>query len=343
MTTLAGPTWDDLNATVLLSLPSYFVTPVPTTTPTHLATPFPSDPNAFTGGPKRPTDPVSLASGGRHTWYFGGTLTVTHGEIPLGAGTTGASARIGLVTPTGSVTWLEQSERVHHRNRRPTVPTVSAAVGHRGRRDRGEAGPGKPLTALAPTVSTIEDGTVALDGRMQNAVTPPHWTFTGTIGSFGVFRNAHPRGWAWTTARDSGARTGQVQQLSAERNGTQRFLVHADQPVWLVRSEAPAPGWHATVQPVDPTGSTTAGAARSTPVVSLKVTQRVKVLRRRLRGHVHYAPGECPGRAGPLGPRWASGRRRWGVRARRLAPATEGPAPGHASPTVSTRPTVNTD
>jgi hypothetical protein len=288
--TLAGPTWDDLNVTVLLSLPSYFVTPVPTSTPTHLANPFPSDPNAFTGGPKRATNPVSLASGGRHTWYFGGTLTVTHGEIPLGAAATGASARIGLVTPTGSVTWLTRSERSTTgtgagRALQFQLPSATVAAGI-----VVQAGPGKPLTALTPTVNTIEDGTVALDGRMQNAVTPPHWTFTGTIGSFGVFRNAHPQGWAWTTARDSGARTGQVQQLSAERNGTQRFLVHTDEPVWLIRSEAPAPGWHATVQPVDPTGSTTTGAARSTPVVSLKVTQRVKVPAGDFVVTFHYAP-----------------------------------------------------
>jgi hypothetical protein len=151
-------------------------------------------------------------------------------------------------------------------------------------------GPGKPITAATPEVDTVEDGTVALDGRLQNAVTPPHWTFTGTIGSFGVFRNARPHGWAWTTARNAGDRPGQVRQLSAGRDGTQRFLVRAQNPVWLVRSEAPAPGWHATVQAVDATGSRARGSATSAPVVSLKVTQRVKVPAGDFVVTFHYAP-----------------------------------------------------
>jgi hypothetical protein len=273
--TLAGSTWDDLNVTVLLSLPSYFVTPVPSASPTHRATSFPSDPNAFVGGPTVPSDPIRLAAGGRHTWYFGSTLTLTSGEIPVD-GAVGPSARIGLITPTGSVAWLAPSAVADNGGAegalrfRLDVPTVAAGI-------VVQNGPGKPLTAVTPEVDTVEDGTVALDGRLQNAVIPPHWTFTGTIGSFGVFRNSRPHGWAWTTARNAGDRPGQVRQLSAGRDGTQRFLVHAQNPVWLVRSEAPAPGWHATVQAVDLTGSRARGSATSAPIVSLKVTQRVRV------------------------------------------------------------------
>jgi hypothetical protein len=181
---------------------------------------------------------------------------------------------------------LDKSEQTHMGSELRfdlRVPTVAAGI-------VVQNGPGPPLTAMTPQVDTVEDGTVALDGRMQNTVTPPHWTFTGTIGSFGVFRNSHPRGWAWTTARKAGDRPGLVRQLSAGQNGTQRFLVHALDPVWLVRSESPAPGWHATVQPVDPTGSTAKGAAASTPVVSLRVTQRVKVPAGDFVVTFHYAP-----------------------------------------------------
>jgi hypothetical protein len=150
-------------------------------------------------------------------------------------------------------------------------------------------GPGGTVTALAPQVTTIEDGTVALDGRMQSAVTPPHWTFTGTVGSFGVFRNASPRGWAWTTPKSPGGRSGQVRQLSAGINGTQRFLVRAQNPVWLVRSEAPAPGWHATVQRADATG-TGSGPTTSAPVVSSGVTQQVELPAGDFVVTFHYAP-----------------------------------------------------
>lgn len=287
--TLAGSTWDDLNVTVLLSLPSYFVTPVPSASPTHRATSFPSDPDAFVGGPAVPPDPIRLAAGAGHTWYFGSTLTLTGGEIPVDGGAVGPAARIGLITPTGSVAWVAQSVRPADRAAGTALrfsldaPTVAAGI-------VVQNGPGKPITAATPEVDTVEDGTVALDGRLQNAVTPPHWTFTGTIGSFGVFRNARPHGWAWTTARNAGDRPGQVRQLSAGRDGTQRFLVRAQNPVWLVRSEAPAPGWHATVQAVDATGSRARGSATSAPVVSLKVTQRVKVPAGDFVVTFHYAP-----------------------------------------------------
>ncbi|HEX3564983.1 MAG TPA: hypothetical protein VHU17_06390 [Acidimicrobiales bacterium] len=274
--TLAGSTWDDLNVTVLLSLPSYFVTPVPSASPTHRATPFPPDPNTFTGGPLVSAGPIRLAAGGRHTWYFGSTLTLTSGVIPVDGGAVGPAARIGLITPMGSVAWLAKSAPADHGGAGAALrfsldaPTVAAGI-------VVQNGAGKPLTAATPEVDTVEDGTVALDGRLQTAVIPPHWTFTGTIGSFGVFRNSRPHGWAWTTARNAGDHPGRVRQLSAGRDGTQRFLVRAPNPVWLVRSEAPAPGWHATVQAVDATGSRPRGSATSAPVVSLKVTQRVKV------------------------------------------------------------------
>jgi hypothetical protein len=286
--TLAGSTWDDLNVTVLLSLPSYFVTPVPSAAPTQRSTPFPLDPNAFAGGPKQPVGPIRLASGARHTWYFGGTLTVTSGEIPLVGAAVGPAARIGLITPTGALSWLAPSAQAGHGSGGALrfevgAPTVAAGI-------VVQNGLGKPLTVATPEVDTVEDGTVALDGRMQNAVTPPHWTFTGSIGSFAVFRNAHPRGWAWTTAQHAGDRPGQVGQLSAGRNGTQRFLVQAPNPVWLVRSEAPAPGWHATIQAVDATGSIARGAATSAQVDSLPVTQRVRVPAGDFVVTFHYAP-----------------------------------------------------
>jgi hypothetical protein len=286
--TLSGTVWDELNVTVLLSLPSYFVTPVPTTpsptTPSPtLATPFPAYPSLF--GAPTVNDPVPLAAGGRHTWYFGGTLTVGSGEIPLSGAPANASARIGLVTPSGSVDWL--------------AGRVGASTGPGGTTGSGASfrfqlrsptpaagivvqnGPGPTVTALAPEVSTAEDGTVALNGRMQGAVNPPHWTYSGAIGAFAVFRNAHPRGWAWTTARDPGGRPGRVQLLSTGIDGTQRFLVRASDPVWLVRSEAPLPGWHATIQPVvvgaTGTGQGSRGSPVTAPVASSTVTQRVEV------------------------------------------------------------------
>ncbi len=280
-TTLSGTIWDELNVTVLLSLPSYFVTPVPTTPAPQLATPFPVYPNPF--GVPPVNSPIGLAPGSSHTWYFGGTLTVGSGEIPVHGASAAATARIGLVTPSGAVRWLGRPVRtstgaagsgatsLHFRLPGPTL--AAGIVVQNGR--------GGSVTALTPEVTTAEDGTVALNGRLQSEVIPPHWTFSGTIGSFGVFRNAHPRGWAWTTAQIPGGASGRVQQLSAGIDGTQRFLVRAADPVWLFRSEAPIPGWHATLQPVDVEGNGPVSRPQrspvAAPVVSSTVTQRVAV------------------------------------------------------------------
>ena len=54
-----------------------------------------------------------------------------------------------------------------------------------------------PLSVGTPTAVTAQTGEVALNGRLQYGVTSPHWKFTGTIGSFGVFHNTQARGWAW--------------------------------------------------------------------------------------------------------------------------------------------------
>ncbi len=275
--TLAGTTWDRLDTRVLLSLPGYFVTPVPGRSPAVTATPFPGASEPYTGHPTPVVRSVTLRHGQSRTWYFGGVLATTGGTVPVAGGRTGA-ARLGLVTPTGGVRWLTSSEtslpapgrgrgRSTVRFHLPTsVPAAGLVVS-----DPSSAS--AAVTVGVPTVVTVGDGEVRLDGRLQYAVTPPHWVFEGTIGSFGVFSNTRARGWAWAAPLVRGPlppRTS-VTASPAAPDGTQRILVRAGGPVRLVRSMAWSTGWQATVAPVtgDPAreGAPTSLAVRADGVV----------------------------------------------------------------------------
>jgi hypothetical protein len=245
--TLAGTTWDDLNATTLLSLPGYFVTPVDPTSPTDV--PFPPHPAVYNSAPVPRVDSYRLATGESHRWYFGGVLTVDSVTVPVLDGSP-ADLRVGLVTTSGGVRWLPT-----------TTTTDTGAGGHRSLEARlprptqaggvivESTGPGRPEVGV-PIVDTAEAGTVALDGRMQFGVTSPHWVFTGTLGPFGVFHNSRARGWAQVRAPTGGAPpTGSTVTAEATgEDGRQQITVHTTGPAVLVRSETWSAGWRATVQ-----------------------------------------------------------------------------------------------
>ena len=86
-TSLAGPVWDELNVTTLLSVPSYFVTPAP------------GSAASGSDGPD-PDGPFAVARGAVHRWYFGGELTLQSWSVPIDRGR-GSSAQVGVVDGLG--------------------------------------------------------------------------------------------------------------------------------------------------------------------------------------------------------------------------------------------------
>ncbi len=261
---LAGPVWDTLNATTLLSVPSYFVTPaapVPASTASAAgAFQFPSD---VLGGymasdhPPASTDgPFPLAATAVRRWFFGGLLTVAGWSLPLDGGT-GRGLRVGLLSRTGQLRWLPPAD-VHrsgpagHRTAEVTLPVPTVAGGV-----VVQAGRSGHLVVGAPSARTAEAGEVVLDGRMQAGVTYPHWTFTGTLGPFGVFHNPDARGWAWLEAPSGGpaAAGSTVSAAAPGPGGGQRITVHATAATELDRSESWATGWHAMLRSVPPSGA----------------------------------------------------------------------------------------
>ena len=95
---------------------------------------------------------------------------------------------------------------------------------------------------------------MALDGRMQFGVIPPHWAFTGTDRLLRRLpqHRGPGLGLGQCPRRGGPAAAGQLgdRRWPPERTGDQQITVHATSPVVLDRSESWSPGWRATVQPV---------------------------------------------------------------------------------------------
>ena len=199
---LRGAVWDDLDATTLLSLPSYFLTPIGPQPVAGASVPFPSDPSAerrdYTGAPLPTDDPVVLAPGRTHTWYLGAALSVFHWSVGFDQGRPG-DLEPGEVTASGAVRWTGSAATAHG-STLTVVPSASPIAGIvvRNRSSR-------PVVLRVPDATTAETGPVALDGRMQYGVYPSHWRFVRTLGAFGVFANTRARGWAWATDARGGA------------------------------------------------------------------------------------------------------------------------------------------
>lgn len=280
--TLAGDTWDQLNVSTLLSLPGYFVTPLPSpapgpTVPYADAVRFPGNIAVYNSSPAPVATSHDLTRGVSRTWYFGGALTVDRLAVPLLAGVPGA-LRVGLVAVTGGVRWLPSTDITPTRSKGQTSLDFDPAAPVRAAGLVVEPVGGGHSTVGTPTAVTAEAGAVALDGRMQFGVVPPHWAFTGLIGSFAVFRNTEARGWAWVSSPGGGpaAAGSSATTRASSENGDQQVAVHATSSVVLDRSESWNPGWRATVQPVSASPLHPAtGTARNVTVHKVGVTQGV--------------------------------------------------------------------
>jgi hypothetical protein len=264
----------------MLSLPSYFVTPVVSssgggTGSGATAVYYPPDPLRPNSAPPGTPATTDLPAGRSRTWYLGTALTVDQLDIPV-AGGSPAHLRVGLLSATGSVRWLPpgQVSTVGSGAGRSVQVALPGPVAAGGLvvQNRGSTRAGVGV----PTVHTAEAGEVALDGRLQYAVTPSHWVFTGTLGSFGVFRNSRARGWAWLDG-PGGAPAPAGSSVTATApglGGGQTISVHATSAVTLQRSESWTTGWHATIR-TEGTGAT--GAPRPVDVVQHGVIQTVAI------------------------------------------------------------------
>ncbi|HTX01514.1 MAG TPA: hypothetical protein VMD59_22205, partial [Acidimicrobiales bacterium] len=144
-----------------------------------------------------------------------------------------------------------------------------------------------------------------LDGELQGSLYPPHWRYAGTVrtpkgDNFSAFVNTRTRGLAWLQPPDGGqpntalhVRGASLRVLQEPDIAPETMLVDTPVAATLVRSEAYAPGWSATI---DPLGG---GPARTEPAEKLALdlsngndllVQMVHVPPGRYRITWHYAP-----------------------------------------------------
>ncbi len=246
---LAAGSWDDLDVGTLLSLPGYFMTPLPLGGSAPTAVSYPNPIHPYNGFPDAATGPVSLRPGTSHRWYFGSTLTLRSlqftDSLPLGRGT--PRSAVGLVGPRGQLSWIEVTGDQTAEGPSTGLVTVQLPPGTSAAGVVVRSTSPTGLFVGIPTVETVQGGWATLDGPMQYGTTWPHWAYTGDFGSFGVFVNTRALGWAWPSAPGRTlSRTTSVTAGPPTADGGQRIVVHAAGPLDIDRSVAFADGWEAT-------------------------------------------------------------------------------------------------
>ncbi len=267
---LRGPVWDDLDATALLSLPVYFVTPTGSGPPAGSPLQFPPTPGAavrdYTGAPLPTDTPLTLAPGASHVWYLGGPLSVSAWSVPVERGSPSDLAA-SVVTARGGTAGATVRSATGR-----SVQVAGSGAGIAGVAVRNRSN--RTVVVGVPSADAAETGPVTLDGRMQYGVDASHWRYVGTLGPFGAFVNLRARGWAWTSGPVGGSPAAGTAVTAGPpaADGSQSIGVRAAAPVDLVRSMSWTPGWQASARPV---GANHATAARSLVVRADGIVQQV--------------------------------------------------------------------
>jgi hypothetical protein len=227
---VADGTLDQLDTSVLLTLPSYLTT-----------SPGGNGPGA--GPPTAGRRDVAPRQGA--TWYLGATRDVSKVEVPDAAAKRDAAAgtQLGLVAPDGSAQWF-RARAITASALAITVPRPVAAVAVAAQAQR------TPCSLGAPAITAADGGVFVANGQLQGGLVPPRWTFAGFDGSFAIFANhraqpplviqalpGRPAAGAWI--RGAGG-------VPAEPTAATVFSPHGAR---VVRSVTAISGWTATWQP----------------------------------------------------------------------------------------------
>jgi hypothetical protein len=229
---IGNGTLDQLNTSVLLTLPSYLLT---------------ASSKSGTAESPQGTGWRNIAAAHQSTWYLGASVKVATVKLPDSAARkdAAAGARIGLVTPAGSTRWYDARAvgdslltiRLRH-------PVDSVAVIVKAGRVSSRLGP-------PAMTSSVRNGSVFVaDGQLQDALIPPRWHFAGLDGAFAIFTDHYAAGALslrpLAGRSDSAASVRQVAGSAAEPTAA---AVRSPHGVSVVRSVAAIPGWTATWHP----------------------------------------------------------------------------------------------
>jgi hypothetical protein len=229
-------TLDQLNTSVLLTVPAYLVTPGG------------SGPAARGSGPAAGppgSGQRDVAADHRATWYLGTPLGVSRLEVPDADARQDAAAglRLGLMTPGGGTRWFPATASgASLLTIRPPRPVTSVAV-------IAAAGP-RP-SQLGPVSVTGPGGRVLVaDGQLQDSLVPPRWGYAGPDGAFAVFANRSPAGpLRLEPIPGQPAAGASVRRVAGSAASPTAAAVASPHGVRVIRSVAATAGWTATWQP----------------------------------------------------------------------------------------------
>ena len=172
---------DQLDTSVLLTLPAYLATASGGSAPSAASAASPGPPG---------TGRRDVPAHQRATWYFAAALGVKRLEVPDADARQDASAgtQIGLLTSSGSIHWFRAAAagtgRLAISLPRPlrSVAVVAQSGGHASR--------------LGPASVADTHGQVFVEptAQLQDALLPPRWGYAGRDGSFSVFVDRFARG-----------------------------------------------------------------------------------------------------------------------------------------------------
>jgi hypothetical protein len=245
---LDSSTFDELNLTTLLTLPAYLEDRIPV----RSGIPVALGNGAFVTGPNVPAPPAQASGPYPITTSESATFLLSH---PYAIDHVSVIMNNGSGSPT-AITVSADDTNGHSVTRTAVRKGASFTVGfpHGTTAVRFEVRVlrGLPGEIGAFVVVTDHPGErLILDGRLENALTAPHWTYAGTIGALTAFTNHQARGGAWLKPLAGHASTdgGSVVVLSRSDSAPTVMRVDSPQGAILVRSEEYAHGWTARLHP----------------------------------------------------------------------------------------------
>jgi uncharacterized membrane protein YgcG len=221
---------DQLDTTVLLTLPGYLTTRVGAAGPA--------------AGPPG-TGQRDISADQRATWYLGTPLDVSKVEVPDSDARRDAAAgtQIGLMAPDGEVHWY-RARALTSSALAITLPRPAASIAVLGQAQ------GAPCPLGPPSIAVAGGSVFVADGQLQSALVPSHWLFAGFDGSFAVFANPSAQGPLHVEALPGRSASGAWVSVSAGAPSDPTVAtVFSTQGAQVVRSVAAIPGWTATWQP----------------------------------------------------------------------------------------------
>jgi len=223
-------TLDQLDTSVLLTVPAYLITTAGGPGPAH----------GPPGAGQR-----DAAAGHRATWYFATPLAVSRLQVPDTRARQDAAAgtRIGLMTAAGQTRWFPVSA--------PGGSRLAVSLPHPVTGVAVVAQAGSRPVRFGPASVAQPDGHVLVaDGQLQNALVPPRWGYAGRDGSFAVFTDQLARGPLSLRALPGRPAAGaSVRLVAGPAAAPATAAVSSPHGVRVVRSVAAAPGWSATWHP----------------------------------------------------------------------------------------------